>query len=184
MKRNVSRRLLRINQVMTMQNRGDRARRGDLLFPKPSQTCFELAASPGRMFLAQLNDFLLHLLTCSPRRAVRSSRHIAKVIKPLVSGSPKPLVASLSANPKPGAKTTEIPIVLTAQKNELSTLRHERFLFPRHPDPPFGRMVNRSESVTHVSEHLLPMSPGYTTSPAPTRWRNCPWQLTPQVFQT
>src|SRR5207247_10958325 len=78
--------------------------------------------------------------------------------------SREPLVAGLAADTKPRAQAAHVGTWNRCQSHKLLTQRHGRSFLPRHGWALLGGPMIPSAAVTHVSERVLPMSPGPNTS--------------------
>ena len=138
---------------MATQDGGNGRNRRQSAMAQIQEPAPQFAWPPGWMLLTQVNQQLFDRLARAPRAPVRTAGAIgqsrAQIRSSIRSG--QPLVNALAAHAKAPAQLRDIGSFHPSQGNQFSSLGHNIFGHPRH-----------RTSVTPVSDHLLPLSPGHT----------------------
>src|ERR671922_773746 len=158
---------LRVNQPMTMKDRGDgtagRHRLGSPVFKQAA----DLSGSPGGMALSQLhNRFFLPALHLA-RKTPRTARKIGQSIRSSLVVAANPFVAGLTTDAKTLAELAKAHFFPLGQSDKLFSQRHEINNSPGHTSSPIIKwekiMPLTVFKVLPMSPvHLLPMCPVYT----------------------
>ena len=150
--------LLRVDQLMAMQNPGHRTRRQQG-HAEIEQAPAQLTPAPGRMLCAQLNDRILQFAHGQAGMAQRSSRALHQTLSASLLVARQPFIAGLWADPEALAQGPTIRAFLPRQQNKFLSKIHDVFRVPGH-----GQSLRQvtADTVNHVRAHLSAMSPVHT----------------------
>jgi hypothetical protein len=151
--RAVLRRLREIDQAAPPQDRPDGRRRGQFRHAEILEPPSQLARTPCRVLRPQRRQPLFERRLGAVRRALWPPRTIrqsrAQIGRP--TGTRQPLVSTLAADPKAPAQFGDVRARRAGEAHKLKTKGYGIFGHPGH-----------RPSVTHVPEHLSPMSSVHT----------------------
>src|ERR1700687_3311391 len=143
-------------QMVTMQNAGDRTGAGYLSVTQSQQASAQFPSAPGWMFMT-LGDHRFFDLPRGPRRrVVRTSRKFLQTLKALGLKSMQPLIGGGGTDSKLPAQFANIRFFLTGQQYELVTLRHGGTDSPRHTFDPLRSLGITSKVFTMSPNTCLP----------------------------
>lgn len=118
-----------------VQDRRDRAGRGQLRHAAIRQPLLQLASTPSRMACACFQHALLHRVGRALGRVCWTPRPITQVFSR--QRPRQPLVPGLAADTKPTAQLRYRHTARAAHRHKLRSIRHDRHLLPGHARPPF-----------------------------------------------
>src|SRR6266852_866826 len=135
-------------QMVTIQNAGDRTGAGYLSVTQSQQAGAQFPSTPRRMFVSLANHRFFDLLCGPRRRIVRTTRKFLQTLNALSLKSAQPLIGSGRTDSKLPAQLANIRFFLTGQQYKFVTLRHGGTDSPRHTFDSFRSLGITSKVFT------------------------------------
>jgi len=155
-------RFRQINTSMPVQNCRNGAGTGQGLLSSIAQPPLDLAPTPSRVSMSHRQNILFFAGRGSIGTGVRAPRTILQSLLSFFLIPMKPFITRFRTNVEASTQTPHLDLLGHSQVNKFSSLTHNSTFFPWH-DWLLSKVNHHANiCVTHVSEHVLPMSPVYT----------------------